>query len=78
MGHTAGCRAQVDQVMGWQAEVQGLRVLMAPLLLPTPGQALGVPAPLPVPVERRPLAGGDLVALGIPSSLCPPATLTGL
>lgn len=49
-----------------------------PLLLPTPGQALGVPAPLPVPVERRPLAGGDLVALGIPSSLCPPATLTGL
>ena len=38
MGHTAGCRAQVDQVVGWQAEAQGLeeRVLMAPLPLPTP------------------------------------------
>ena len=36
MGHTVGCRAQVDQVMAWQAEMQGLRVLMAPLLLPTP------------------------------------------
>ena len=52
-----------------------------PLLLPIPSQAcgtLGVPAPLPAPVERRPLAGGGPVALGVPSSLCPPGTLTGL